>query len=80
MDNSISLWQRILDKAERQGLSFLILLALVISFNYKLELMETKIDSCNNENKEAMKSYLNEMKEIIIRNTQAFENLKNDKS
>lgn len=78
-----SLWERILDKAERQGLSFLILLALVVYFNNKIDnmekkndFMETKIDACNQENKEVMRTYLNEMKELLIRNTEALQDLK----
>lgn len=77
-ENILSLWNIFIDAAKKQGISFLILIGIIFYFHTQLDKLQLQIESCNSENKEAMKTYLNEMKEIIIRNTAAFENLKNE--
>ena len=78
-ENIVSFWNWCLDVAKKQGVPFMLLCSAIIYFNSQLDKMEIKIEACNNENRNLMKTSINEMKEIIIRNTQAFENLKENK-
>jgi len=65
----------LLEALKKQGLSFLILGAVVFYFYSELRELKSEVRACNDTIIGIYNVHTAEMKEVIIRNTQAFERI-----